>query len=167
MFDKLKKAHEVLSDPHQRAIYDCLGKKGLEEKGWEIVQRVKTPREIRDEYEALARWVSTKRNDQILHVSVPPQGQRREAQAATDEPHVSRADDHQLHRPFRAVPLRRGVRRRFRCQLRAALFRDHGVNIRPNGQLVSALAQSDQISSLSASSRECPSTRTIVYTNLQ
>ena len=71
MFDKLKKAHEVLSDPHQRAIYDCLGKKGLEEKGWEIVQRVKTPREIRDEYEALARWVSTKRNDQILHVSVP------------------------------------------------------------------------------------------------
>ena len=35
MFDKLKKAHEVLSDPHQRAIYDCLGKKGLEEKGWE------------------------------------------------------------------------------------------------------------------------------------
>ena len=58
MFDKLKKAHEVLSDAHQRAIYDCLGKKGLEEKGWEIVQRVKTPREIRDEYEALARRVS-------------------------------------------------------------------------------------------------------------
>jgi len=61
MFDKLKKAHEVLSDPHQRAIYDCLGKKGLEEKGWEIVQRVKTPREIRDEYEALARAYAERR----------------------------------------------------------------------------------------------------------
>lgn len=77
MFAKLKKAHEgegdasiwvhcpavppflstlpVLSNPHQRAIYDCLGKEGLEEKGWEIVQRTKTPREIREEYEQLAR----------------------------------------------------------------------------------------------------------------
>lgn len=47
----------VLSDPHQRAIYDCLGKRGLEEKGWHVVKRTKTPREIRDEYEQLARWV--------------------------------------------------------------------------------------------------------------
>ena len=34
MFSKLNKAYGVLSDPHQRAIYDCLGEKGLEEPGW-------------------------------------------------------------------------------------------------------------------------------------
>jgi len=55
LFAKLKRAYEVLSDPHKRAIYDCLGEKGLEEQGWEVVQRTKTPQEIREEYEALAR----------------------------------------------------------------------------------------------------------------
>ncbi|XP_048520604.1 dnaJ homolog subfamily C member 11 [Dendroctonus ponderosae] len=54
MFNKTKKAYEVLSDPHQRAIYDSLGIKGLETEGWEIVQRTKTPAEIRAEYEQLA-----------------------------------------------------------------------------------------------------------------
>lgn len=44
----------VLSDPHKRAIYDSLGTKGLETEGWEIVQRTKTPAEIRAEYEKLA-----------------------------------------------------------------------------------------------------------------
>ena len=55
MFAKLKTAYEVLNDPHKRAIYDCLGKKGLEERGWEIVQRTRTPQEIREEYERLAK----------------------------------------------------------------------------------------------------------------
>jgi len=55
MFAKLKKAYEVLSDPHKRAVYDCLGEKGLEEQGWQVVQRTKTPQEIRDEYKALAK----------------------------------------------------------------------------------------------------------------
>ena len=45
----------VLNDPHKRAIYDCLGKEGLQEQGWEIVQRTKTPQEIREEYDRLAR----------------------------------------------------------------------------------------------------------------
>ena len=45
----------VLNDPHKRAIYDCLGKKGLEEQGWQIVKRTKTPQEIREEYEQLAK----------------------------------------------------------------------------------------------------------------
>ena len=64
LFSKLKKAHAVLSDPHQRAIYDCLGKKGLREQGWQIVQRRKTPREIRDEYEQLARERAERRLQQ-------------------------------------------------------------------------------------------------------
>lgn len=46
----------VLKDPHQRAIYDCVGVKGLKTEGWEIVHRTKTPQEIREEYEALARY---------------------------------------------------------------------------------------------------------------
>ncbi|XP_056647859.1 dnaJ homolog subfamily C member 11 [Diorhabda sublineata] len=54
MFNKTKKAYEVLSDPHKRAIYDSLGIKGLETEGWEIVQRTKSPAEIRAEYEQLA-----------------------------------------------------------------------------------------------------------------
>lgn len=45
----------VLSDGHMRAIYDNLGTAGLETQGWEVVQRTKTPHEIREEYERLAR----------------------------------------------------------------------------------------------------------------
>ena len=55
MFAKLNSSYEVLNDPHKRAIYDCLGKKGLQEQGWEIVQRTKTPQEIREEYDRLAK----------------------------------------------------------------------------------------------------------------
>ncbi len=53
---------KVLIDPHKRAIYDCLGKEGLKEQGWEIVQRTKTPREIREEFEQLARCGTGKRS---------------------------------------------------------------------------------------------------------
>ncbi|KAK3881827.1 hypothetical protein Pcinc_013759 [Petrolisthes cinctipes] len=55
LFSKTKKAYEVLSDGHKRAIYDNLGTAGLETQGWEVVQRTKTPHEIREEYERLAR----------------------------------------------------------------------------------------------------------------
>ncbi|XP_051172125.1 dnaJ homolog subfamily C member 11 [Leptopilina boulardi] len=55
LFNRTRKAYEVLSDPHKRAIYDSLGIKGLETEGWEIIQRTKTPQEIREEYERLAR----------------------------------------------------------------------------------------------------------------
>lgn len=55
LFNRTKRAYEVLSDPHKRAIYDSLGVKGLETEGWEIVHRTKTPSEIREEYEQLAR----------------------------------------------------------------------------------------------------------------
>ncbi|OXU26015.1 hypothetical protein TSAR_010719 [Trichomalopsis sarcophagae] len=55
LFNRTNKAYEVLSDPHKRAIYDSLGVRGLETEGWEIVLRTKTPQELRDEYERLAR----------------------------------------------------------------------------------------------------------------
>lgn len=54
----------VLSDPHQRAIYDSLGIRGLETQGWEIVQRTRTPQEIREEYERIARERAERRLEQ-------------------------------------------------------------------------------------------------------
>ncbi|XP_069690191.1 dnaJ homolog subfamily C member 11 isoform X2 [Periplaneta americana] len=70
LFNKTKKAYEVLSDPHQRAIYDSLGTRGLETEGWEIVQRTKTPQEIREEYERLAR----EREERKLQQRTNPKG---------------------------------------------------------------------------------------------
>ncbi len=65
LFAKLNKVHAVLSDPHKRAIYDCLGKRGLAEPGWQLVEkRRKTPREIRDEFEELARLRAERRLEQ-------------------------------------------------------------------------------------------------------
>lgn len=69
MFNKTKRAYEVLSDPHQRAIYDSLGTKGLETEGWEIVQRTKTPAEIRAEYEQLAEERAERRKKQATNPS--------------------------------------------------------------------------------------------------
>jgi DnaJ family protein C protein 11 len=70
LFNKTKKAYEVLSNPHQRAIYDNLGTHGLETEGWEIVQRTKTPQEIREEYERLAR----ERDERKLQQRTNPKG---------------------------------------------------------------------------------------------
>ncbi|CAK9817954.1 DnaJ homolog subfamily C member 11 [Anthophora plagiata] len=55
LFNRTKAAYKVLSNPHQRAIYDSVGVTGLQTEGWEIVERTKTPQEIREEYEYLAR----------------------------------------------------------------------------------------------------------------
>jgi len=64
LFSKLKHAYEILSDPHKRAIYDCLGEEGLKEQGWEVVQRTRTPQEIRAEYESLAKLREERRLQQ-------------------------------------------------------------------------------------------------------
>ncbi|XP_064459730.1 dnaJ homolog subfamily C member 11-like [Ornithodoros turicata] len=64
LFNKTRKAYDVLLDPHKRAIYDTLGIKGLEAEGWQIVQRTKTPQEIREEYERLAREQEERRLQQ-------------------------------------------------------------------------------------------------------
>jgi len=54
LFNKVGKAYEVLSNPDKRSIYDIYGKKGLN-AGWEIVERHRTPQEIKEEYERLKR----------------------------------------------------------------------------------------------------------------
>lgn len=60
----------MLSDPHKRAIYDSLGVQGLLTEGWEIVHRTKTPQEIREEYERLAR----EREERRLQQRTNPKG---------------------------------------------------------------------------------------------
>ncbi|XP_050097197.1 dnaJ homolog subfamily C member 11 [Anopheles aquasalis] len=87
MFNRTKKAYEVLSDAHQRAIYDSLGVKGLETEGWEIVHRTKTPSEIREEYERLAR----DREERRLQQKTNPRGNISVNINATD--FFSRYDD--------------------------------------------------------------------------
>ena len=52
LFNKTKKAYEVLSVLHKRAIYDSLRTKGLETEGWEVVQRTKM---IREEYKRIVQ----------------------------------------------------------------------------------------------------------------
>uniref|UniRef100_A0A182JFA2 Uncharacterized protein n=1 Tax=Anopheles atroparvus TaxID=41427 RepID=A0A182JFA2_ANOAO len=87
MFNRTKRAYEVLSDQHQRAIYDSLGVKGLETEGWEIVHRTKTPSEIREEYERLAR----EREERRLQQKTNPRGNISVHINATD--FFSRYDD--------------------------------------------------------------------------
>ncbi|XP_047351105.1 dnaJ homolog subfamily C member 11 [Vespa velutina] len=70
LFNRTKKAYEILSDPHKRAIFDTVGVKGLETEGWEIVQRTKTPSEIREEYERLER----EREERRLQEHTNPKG---------------------------------------------------------------------------------------------
>lgn len=70
LFNRTKQAYEVLSDPHKRAIYDSLGVKGLQTEGWEIVHRTRTPNEIREEYERLAR----ERDERRLQQRTNPKG---------------------------------------------------------------------------------------------
>ncbi|KAI1316026.1 hypothetical protein EDD11_010489 [Mortierella claussenii] len=53
-FQLLCRAFEVLSNPQSRAAYDEYGIEGLSSK-WEVGYRVKTPQEIKDDFERLAR----------------------------------------------------------------------------------------------------------------
>ncbi|CAB1314942.1 unnamed protein product [Coregonus sp. 'balchen'] len=65
LFNQVHQAYEVLSDPQSRAIYDIFGKKGLE-----IVERKRTPLEIREEYERLQR----EREERRLQQRTNPKG---------------------------------------------------------------------------------------------
>lgn len=50
IFEKIKTAYDVLSDPHKRQIYDTLGPEGVKLDAWKLVRKQMTAREIRDEY---------------------------------------------------------------------------------------------------------------------
>lgn len=50
IFNKIKQAHEVLTDEHKRAIYDTMGRKGLDVADGILVSRSRAPDEIREEY---------------------------------------------------------------------------------------------------------------------
>ncbi|XP_033822395.2 dnaJ homolog subfamily C member 11-like [Periophthalmus magnuspinnatus] len=70
LFNQVQTAFTVLSDDHARAIYDIFGKKGLEVEGWEVVERKRTPAEIREEYERLQR----EREERRLQQRTNPKG---------------------------------------------------------------------------------------------
>ena len=70
MFAKLNQAYGVLNDPHKRALYDCLGKDGISPDVLAVIPRTKTPKEIRDEYERLAKGqLISKANCQAVNSS--------------------------------------------------------------------------------------------------
>uniref|UniRef100_A0A3Q1JSK8 DnaJ homolog subfamily C member 11 n=1 Tax=Anabas testudineus TaxID=64144 RepID=A0A3Q1JSK8_ANATE len=70
LFNLVHEAYEVLSDPQARAIYDIYGKRGLDVEGWEVVERRRTPAEIREEYERLQR----EREERRLQQRTNPKG---------------------------------------------------------------------------------------------
>ncbi|XP_059765647.1 dnaJ homolog subfamily C member 11 [Balaenoptera ricei] len=70
LFNLVHQAYEVLSDPQTRAIYDIYGRRGLEMEGWEVVERRRTPAEIREEFERLQR----EREERRLQQRTNPKG---------------------------------------------------------------------------------------------
>lgn len=70
LFNRAKKAHEVLSDEQKRAIYDSLGEKGLETSDWKVAVRGKSAEEIRDEFEQIKR----KRQERLMQQRTNPRG---------------------------------------------------------------------------------------------
>lgn len=70
LFNTVHQAYEVLSDPQTRAIYDIYGKRGLEMEGWEVVERRRTPAELREEFERLQR----EREERRLQQRTNPKG---------------------------------------------------------------------------------------------
>uniref|UniRef100_A0A8C5D8R5 J domain-containing protein n=1 Tax=Gouania willdenowi TaxID=441366 RepID=A0A8C5D8R5_GOUWI len=70
LFNLVHEAYEVLSDPQSRAIYDIYGKRGLDVEGWEVVERKRTPTEIREEYERL----QSEREERRLQQRTNPKG---------------------------------------------------------------------------------------------
>ncbi|XP_034732160.1 dnaJ homolog subfamily C member 11a [Etheostoma cragini] len=70
LFNLVHEAYEVLRDPQARAIYDIYGKRGLDVEGWEVVERKRTPAEIREEYERLQK----EREERRLQQRTNPKG---------------------------------------------------------------------------------------------
>lgn len=69
IFNRIKTAHDVLTDEHMRAVYDTLGIEGVKalgeaESNRQIILRTKTPKEIREEYEEMMREKEKRRLEQ-------------------------------------------------------------------------------------------------------
>uniref|UniRef100_A0A8C7N348 DnaJ homolog subfamily C member 11 n=1 Tax=Oncorhynchus kisutch TaxID=8019 RepID=A0A8C7N348_ONCKI len=72
--------HDFDLDPQLRAIYDIYGKRGLDVEGWEVVERKRTPVEIREEFERLQR----EREERRLQQRTNPKGMISVGVDATD-----------------------------------------------------------------------------------
>ncbi|CAL1531044.1 unnamed protein product [Lymnaea stagnalis] len=73
VFNKLRKAHDVLRDKYRRTVYDMYGEKGLETGDMEasiIIARTKTPAEIIAEYERIQK----EREERRLQQRTNPRG---------------------------------------------------------------------------------------------
>ncbi|BFZ23520.1 hypothetical protein BsWGS_26560 [Bradybaena similaris] len=70
VFNKLRKAHDVLRDKTRRTVYDMYGEKGLEAGEMEIIARTKTPTEIIAEYERIQK----EREERRLQQRTNPRG---------------------------------------------------------------------------------------------
>ncbi|TNN57061.1 DnaJ subfamily C member 11 [Liparis tanakae] len=70
LFNLVHEAYQVLREPQSRAIYDIYGKRGLDVDGWEVVERKRSPAEIREEYERLQK----EREERRLQQRTNPKG---------------------------------------------------------------------------------------------
>lgn len=68
IFQKVKTAYDVLSDPRKRKIYDTLGPDGLKLDGWRLVSKQMTAEEIRQEFMRLQKQ---QQNEKIAIVAKP------------------------------------------------------------------------------------------------
>ena len=77
IFNRVKRAHDILSDEHLRAVYDTLGQDGLDALGsdlfdndsdqtskTQLILRSKTPKEIREEFEEIQKEKQRRRLEQ-------------------------------------------------------------------------------------------------------
>lgn len=80
VFNKLRKAHDVLRDKRKRAVYDMFGEKGLDQGDMEVIARTKTPAEIIAEYERIQK----EREERRLNQRTNPRGSISVSLNATD-----------------------------------------------------------------------------------
>lgn len=66
IFDKIRTAYEVLSNPERRRIYDAVGAEGLKHREWMIVSRHMTNDDIRKEFMRAQKEDLERKNSKIV-----------------------------------------------------------------------------------------------------